>query len=110
MFTRINLYLGALTLACIGFGTNAMAQETFNQAHPRRAEVNHRLLKQDARIHAQVRQGEISKSQAYALHQDDHQMRQEERDMASQDGGHLTRTDQRALNQQENAVSHQIGS
>jgi hypothetical protein len=29
--------------------------------------------------------------------------------MASHDGGHITRADQRALNQQENAVSKQIG-
>jgi hypothetical protein len=29
--------------------------------------------------------------------------------MASLDGGHITRADQRALNQQENAISRQIG-
>ena len=29
--------------------------------------------------------------------------------MASQNGSHITRTEQRALNQQENAVSQQIG-
>jgi hypothetical protein len=28
--------------------------------------------------------------------------------MASQDGGHITKTDQRALNQQENGISGQI--
>jgi hypothetical protein len=29
--------------------------------------------------------------------------------MASHDGGHITKADQKALNQQENAVSKQIG-
>jgi hypothetical protein len=29
--------------------------------------------------------------------------------MARQNGGHITRSEQRALNQQENAVSRQIG-
>ena len=33
----------------------------------------------------------------------------EERFMAAQHGGHITRAEQRALNQQENAVSREIG-
>jgi hypothetical protein len=42
-------------------------------------------------------------------HREDRQVRREERTMASLDGGHITRADQRALNQQENAISRQIG-
>jgi hypothetical protein len=37
------------------------------------------------------------------------QIRQEERLMASQDGGHITKAEQKVLNQQENKVSQQIG-
>lgn len=109
MSTRHILCLTVLMAACAGFASSASAQETFSQSHPRRAEVNHRLLHQNARIHTEVKEGELSRTQAQALHQDDHQIRQEERDMASQDGGHLTRIDQTALNQQENGLSHQIG-
>lgn len=69
--------------------------------HSRRAEVNRRLAKQNRRIHQEVTDGETSKPQAPNLHAGDHQIRQEERDMAKQE--------QRALNQQENAVSRRIG-
>jgi hypothetical protein len=51
----------------------------------------------------------MSHVQATRLHRDDHQIRREERLMASQDGGHITRQEDRALNQQENRVSRQIG-
>src|SRR5450830_1331112 len=89
--------------------TSAMAETKWEKNHPRRDEVNGRLANQDKRIHNEVKEGEMSKSQAAQLHQDDHQVRQEERDMASQDGGHITKIDQRALNQQENGISKEIG-
>jgi hypothetical protein len=38
------------------------------------------------------------------------QIRQEERAMASQNGTHITKSEQEVLNQQENAVSKNIGS
>jgi Spy/CpxP family protein refolding chaperone len=95
------------TLAC--FTATADAATAWQKAHPRRAEVNHRLANQNRRIHEERKEGELTPAQAAALHQDDRQIRQEERDMASQNGGHITRQEQRTLNQQENAVSRQIG-
>ena len=95
--------------------TAAMSGQAFAETgqwkkdHPRRAEVNHRLNKQDKRINKEVMEGEITKTQAKALHKEDHQIRQEERDMASQNGGHITKQEQKTLNQQENGVSKQIG-
>ena len=92
--------------------TAAMSGQAFAEAgqwkkdHPRRAEVNQRLNKQDKRIN---KEGEITKTQAKALHKEDHQIRQEERDMASQNSGHITKQEQKTLNQQENGVSKQIG-
>jgi hypothetical protein len=56
-----------------------------------------------------VRDGKMSPAEAAKLHRDDHQVRQEERDMAHQDNGHITRQEDRTLNQQENQVSKQIG-
>ena len=64
---------------------------------------------QNARIKTEVKEGELTKSQAAALHKDDRQIRREERLMASQNGGHITKQEQKTLNQQENAVSKQIG-
>jgi hypothetical protein len=81
----------------------------FCKTHPRRAEVNHRLANQNRRIDKEVKEGEITKTQASSLHKEDHQIRQEERDMASQDNSHITKQEQKTLNQQENQVSKQIG-
>ena len=77
--------------------------------HPRREQVNSRLNHQNQRIKDEVREGEITKTQAVKLHKKDRQIRQEERDMAGQNGGHITHQEQRTLNQQENKVSTQIG-
>lgn len=51
----------------------------------------------------------MTKAQARQLHRKDRQIRQEERLMASQNGGHIAKSEQKVLNQQENAVSRQIG-
>jgi hypothetical protein len=88
---------------------SAFAETSWERNHPRRDQVNDRLHNQDRRIIREYREGEISRGQARALHREDRQVRREERTMASLDGGHITRADQRALNQQENAISHQIG-
>ncbi|WP_258194447.1 hypothetical protein [Paraburkholderia sp. BL18I3N2] len=87
----------------------ASAQTNWDATHPGRAEVNQRLANQDRRIHQEVREGEISHAKAARLHRDDPQIRQEERDMASQNGSHITRREDLALNQQENRLSRQIG-
>lgn len=103
------LALAAAAVAAVSFSTGALAETQWQKDHPRRTEVNSRLANQDRRIHNEVKDGQINRQQAAALHHEDHQIRQEERDMASQDHGHITRADQAALNQQENGVSHQIG-
>jgi hypothetical protein len=105
--TAAALALAAFFSTAIAAG--AMAETQWDKTHPRRDQVNDRLQNQNKRIHHEVKEGELSKAQAAKLHKDDHQIRQEERDMASQDGGHITKQDQRALNQQENGVSRQIG-
>ena len=99
--------LSAVAAASMG---SAMAAETnWEKTHPRRDQVNDRLANQNKRIHQEVKEGEMSKGQAAKLHHEDHQIRKEERLMASQNNGHITKQEQRTLNQQENAVSKQIG-
>jgi hypothetical protein len=107
-FAKKSLVLGASALL-IGVAGAAHAEGQWDKDHPRRAEVNKRLNNQNARINKEVKEGEISKGQAAKLHKDDRQIRQEERDMASQNHGHITKQEQMTLNQQENAVSRQIG-
>jgi hypothetical protein len=99
----------ALTGLIIATTTSAMAETEWQMHHQRRAEVNHRLNNQDHRINNEVKEGEISKQQAHQLHKDDHQIRQEERDMASQNGGHISKQEDKTLNQQENRASQEIG-
>jgi hypothetical protein len=106
--TRKLLTVAAATLSLAGLAGTASAATQWQKDHPRRTEVNHRLARQNARIHQDVKAGTLSKSQAASLHKDDRQIRQEERDMASQNGGHITKPEQRVLNKQENGVSKQI--
>lgn len=105
--------IAALTLTAImslgAVGSAFAGESQWEKAHPRREAVNQRLHNQDRRINKEVREGEISKQQAHQLHREDHQIRQEERDMARQNGGHITGQERRTLNQQENGVSRQIG-
>ncbi len=110
MTTRKAIILATSTLL-IGLTGVARAQDTtWDKAHPRREEANNRLENQNDRIHKEVAQGDMSKAKAARLHKEDHQIRQEERAMASQNGGHITKQEQKTLNQQENAVSRKIGN
>jgi hypothetical protein len=102
------LVTAALLLGSMAASTFA-AEGQFDKNHPRRTEVNKRLKNQHKRINKEVKEGEITKAKAAKLHKEDRQIRKEERIMASQNGGHITKQEQKTLNQQENAVSKQIG-
>lgn len=106
---RTVLTIAAATFALSGLATNAMADTKWQKDHPRREQVNNRLNNQNKRIHQEVKEGELSKGHAAKLHHADHAIRKEERTMASTNHGHVTKTEQKALNQQENQVSKQIG-
>src|SRR5215471_19780666 len=100
----------AAVIVLTGVAANALADETqWQKDHPRRTEVNARLANQNKRINTERKEGEITKAQAHKMHAEDHAIRQEERTMASTNHGHITKAEQKALNQQENQVSKQIG-
>ena len=105
---RKTLTWAAAAVMFAGLVGTASAETTWQKNHPRRTQVNHRLHNQSRRIHHDVRNGSMTHRQARTAHREDHQVRQEERDMARQNGGHLTRPEQRVLNRQENAISSQI--
>jgi hypothetical protein len=111
--THMNRSAKAIIAATIGIlglsATSALAETLWDRHHPRRDQVNDRIENQDRRINHEFREGELTPWQAGRLHQEDRTIRHEERAMASFDHGHITRNDERALNQQENAVSGQIG-
>jgi len=111
---KSKVFAKALTIAVssafvLGAAGSAVAQTQWQKDHPRRAEVNKRLANQNQRIKKEVKEGDMTKAQAAKLHKEDRQIRKEERVMASQNGGHITKQEQKTLNQQENQVSRQIG-
>jgi hypothetical protein len=99
----------ATTLGALATPALADNDTQWQKDHPRREQVNNRLANQNKRIKQERKEGEINKAQAKQLHSEDHAIRKEERTMASTNGGHVTKTEQKALNQQENQVSQQIG-
>ena len=107
MVTFGQIAFATAAVASLALGTtDAMARG--GAAHPRRLEVNTRLAHQNYRIDRGLEKGQITQAQANQLHAEDRSLRGEERTEASLDGGHITRADQRSLNQQETAVSKQI--
>ena len=105
------LAAATLVIALGSAATPALAQTTtWGSEHPRREQVNDRLALQNARIANKVADGQMSKAEGAQLHRNDRAIRQEERDMAAQNGGHLTKQEQRTLNQQEDVNSRKIAT
>ena len=108
MLNSKRLSFAAMLVSLAGLVGTASAESAWQKNHPRRTQVNQRLANQNNRIHQDVKNGTSSKSQAANLHHQDRQVRREERAMASQNGGHITKSEQRVLNSQENSLSKQI--
>ena len=104
-----NIMIAAMSVAVVAGGaTAALADTPWQQHHPRREEVNHRLDNLNRSIRQERRQGDISGMQAARLHQRAHFIRTQERRLARRDDGHLTRHDQARLNREENGVRRHI--
>jgi hypothetical protein len=86
----------------------SFADTAWERSHPRRDQVNDRLEHQNDRIRDGRADGSLTPREARRLHREDHAIRAEERGMAAEHGGHITRRDQRILDRQENRVSRRI--
>jgi hypothetical protein len=97
-------------IAIMGLGLvfGSLTSASAATPHPRRAEVNHRLATENARINRDLSQGKITPRDARQLHGEVAGVRAQERFDASLDNGHITKSEQRSLNQNENAISKQI--
>jgi hypothetical protein len=110
MSRAITITVFAIAVAMLGSSiTGAIAETKWERNHPRRDQVNDRLANQNRRINHEVKEGELTRGQANRLHREDAAIRQEERTMSKLNNGHITGAEQKVLNQQENAVSRQIG-
>lgn len=108
--TRAMMMLATIATVSTMLAAPVFAGETqWQKDHPRREQVNDRLANQNQRITNERKSGKITKGQAQALRSNDKTIHGEEKAMASQDHGHITKTDQKALNQQLNQNSKAIG-
>lgn len=101
-----NALLAAVGLAVVA-PTGAVAGN-WGAHHPRREQVNDRLQNLNRKIRQERREGDLTKAQAQALRKEDRTIRAEERDMAKLNNGHITKAEQRVLNQQENELRSDI--
>lgn len=108
IFTTTLLALFTTATTAVLAATANASSPTWKQTHPRRTEVNQHLNNQNARVNSKVISGQMTQAQSHQIKKEDHRIRQEERDMASQNGGHITKQEQKTLNQQESKVSKQI--
>jgi len=110
MNAKKNVLLVAMSLVLAGGAvTGASAETRFDQNHPRRAEVNARLVHENHRIVSERRDGEISRAKAVRMHARAHLIRIQERHMAPRHGGHITRFQKARLNREENRLGRHIG-
>ena len=105
--TALTMLVAATAAAALS--TPALAQTPWDMHHPARAHDNARIAHQEQRINQGIRLGRIGPGEAARLRGNLHRIRQEERDMARQDGTHLTPADQAVLTQQLDESSRTIG-
>lgn len=104
-----NLLIAAVGLAIAGAAaTGASAATPWQAHHPRRVEVNHRLVRLNRQIRFERREGDLTALQARRLHERAHMVRVQERFYASHHGGHITLRQQARLNREENGVHRHI--
>ena len=111
MFTRSLIAASLLLTGTFAISAEASARTAWQRSHPARTHINHRIVRQQARITHEVREGDMSRGDARALRKDVHSVRVQERAyaQANDNNGHLTGAQARDLNQQLNQTSQQIG-
>ena len=106
---RTTLALLIMTAAGI-LGTNAFAADPgWDQAHPARVQINHRIEHQHQRIDQAVHEGRMRPRKADRLRAFTENVRSQEQAMASRHGGHLTPPERDRLNHELDRNSAAIG-
>src|ERR1700722_17718473 len=103
---RKSLSFAAAIVSLATLAGIASAETTWQKQHPRRTQVNHRLANQNRRIHNDVNGGRMTKARAAQVQHEGRQGGQEHRDMASENGGPGTKSEQHDLNSQASGISH----
>ena len=95
-------------LGVVGIAPTGARAGEFAEKHPRRAEVNRREHHQQDRIANGMKSGRLNASEAANLEGKEAALKSQERAEVKQNGGHLTKGEQRQLNHEENNLSQQI--
>ncbi len=104
-----NILIAAMGAAVLAGGAGAASASTpWQNHHPRRVEVNHRLTHLNRTIRMDRRDGEISGREAARLHARVHMVRLQERHDARFHGSHLTRREQARLNHEEGGIHRHL--
>ena len=106
---KISLLVVVCVMGIASLAQGPGKQKTNIKNHPRVNQVNQRENNQEKRINKEQKEGEISNKQAKEDRKNLKAINQEKHEMRKEDNGHLTKKDQKALNQQLNQNSEQIG-
>ena len=107
-FKTIASICAGLTLGFFLISGPSFAEDQWQEHHPGRAHINHRLKHQNQRIDSGEKHGKISSSEAAQLHAEDQSIRNQEQQDAAANHGHLTKSERKEINHEENAESRQI--
>lgn len=98
-----------IALVAGGMIAGAAAAETPWQAHhPRQAEVLGRDAHERAAIHAERREGDLTRGQARHLLAADRRIARQDHRLARANGGRITRHEKRFLNHEENRLGRHV--
>ena len=104
MNTRL-LLGGLMAITVLSMAAPSIARPT---GHPRVHEVNGRRQNQHDRIQKGLKNGTITKGEAQNLRQEGKAIHAQEKTMRANNGGHLTKQDQKTLNAELNQRSKEI--
>src|SRR5580658_2100852 len=100
--TLLGAALAVFALPVVAQDTSASAQGSATASTPVTGQsINQRKENQQDRIANGVKSGELTAGETTNLENKESKLNQEERDMRSEDNGHLTATDKAALTQQQ---------
>ena len=100
-----------LALLLVGFaGSSAHAGEKFRKKHPRRAEVNRNVRRENREINKDVKEGKLTAAQGEQDKANLKNVKQNEHADVKANGGHLTKDQQKGLNGELKDNQNQINS
>ena len=100
--------VGGLALGSFLLAGPSFAENEWQENHAGRAHINHRLRHQNRRIEAGEKHGKISEQEEEQLHAQQQNIHNQEVQDASANHGHLTGSERKQINHEENAVSREI--